>query len=153
MTLRLLARSASLLALTAAATAQSGRTVALTTPATLGGVARITVNHPASASGFYYEALASASTPAVVNLGLSNVIGLVRVDLPTYFMSYNGFYDGGGATSTTALVSIPNNAALLGVVLDVQSADVDNLLNVYLSDNDVQLRIVLSICKDRKSVV
>lgn len=141
-----MSRAACMLAISAAAQAQSGRTVTLTTPATLGGTARITVNHPTTAASNYVELLASSSTPNTINLGLSNVTGLVRIDTAAYFTAFNGFLDGGGATSTPANVLIPNNASLIGVVLDVQSADVDNTLQVFLADNDVQLRIVLSIC-------
>lgn len=136
--------SSSLLATTALA--QSGRTLTLTTPATLGGTAQITLAHPATAGGNYYEALGSAPNPNAINLGLSTVVGLFLIDLPTYFSWSNGFLAPG--TSTPVTLPIPNNIALVGAVLESQSADVDLAgPTIYLSDNDLQLRIVLGICK------
>ncbi len=125
--------------------AQSGRTLTLVTPATLGGTARIAVNHPALAAGNYFEILGSAPNPNALNLAHPNVTGLFLIDLPTYFMWNNGFLAIG--TSTTINVAIPNNITLLGAVLESQSADVEiTEPRIFLSDNDLQLRIVLGLC-------
>lgn len=131
---------------TCAVSAQSGRTLTLAMPATLGGTARIVIDHPASAGGNYYQTLVSAATAAVQDLGLPNLIGLVRIDLRTHYTAHSGFLANGGATSTSSFVPVPNSTALLGLLLDVQSADVSSAMNVYLSDNEVRLRLVTSIC-------
>lgn len=125
--------------------AQSGRTLTLVTPATLGGTAQIAVNHPIGAAANYYEILGSAPNPNMLNLGHPNVTGQFLIDLPTYFMWSRGFL--ANATSTSVSLLIPNNITLLGVALESQSADVALAEpRIYLSENDLQLRIVLGIC-------
>jgi hypothetical protein len=146
MSLRLSVPRFCALALAAAAGAQtSGRTLSLVTPATLGGTAQVAVNHPAAAGGFYYEVLGSAPNANTIDFGTPSIVGLFRLDLPTYFMWFNGFL----ANSTSTVVNLPiaNNISLLGVVLESQSADVDVAApRIFLADNDLQLRIVLGIC-------
>ncbi len=137
--------SGTLLALSAAVSAQSGRTLSLITPATLGGTAQIGIAHPLAAGGNYYEVLGSSPNPNALNLGLPFVVGLFRLDFPTFFQWRNGFL--ANSTSTVVSLSIPTNVTLLGAVLESQSVDVDlTASTINLSDNDLQLRIVLGLC-------
>jgi len=132
--------------LVASAISQSGRTLVLTTPATLGGTAQLTINHPLSAGGNYFEVLGSSPNTNAINFGNPRIIGLFLLDLPTYFSWSNGHLN--NATSTTVSLPIANNIALVGAVLESQEADIDVAAPaIYLSDNDLQLRIVLGICK------
>lgn len=126
--------------------AQTGRTLVVTTPATLGGTAQIDFNHPLTAGGNYFEILGSAPNTNALNLGIPAVAGLFRLDFPTYFSWSNGFL--AAATSTPITLPIANNISLVGAVVESQSADVNPTATmVFLGDNDVQLRIVLGICK------
>ncbi|MEZ5965880.1 MAG: hypothetical protein R3F56_18740 [Planctomycetota bacterium] len=132
--------------LCATALAQTGRTLSLTTPATLGGTAQVTIAHPASAGGNYYEMLGSGPNTNAINIGNPRVFGLFLLDLPTYFSWSNGLL--GTGTSTTVSLPIANNISLVGAVLETQAADLDVAApSINLSDNDLQLRIVLGICK------
>jgi hypothetical protein len=145
MLMRQIVLAGSLLAVGAVAPAQTGRTLTLVTPATLGGTAQIAVGHPLTAGGNYYEVLGSAPQPNTINFGVPYVLGLFRLDLPTYFRWFNGFL--ANATSTTVNLPVPTNIALLGAILESQSADVDLAVPaVVLADNDIQLRIVLGLC-------
>lgn len=120
--------------------------MAITAPPKLGTTLTVTITHPTAASGHYYEALFSYPSPAVVNLGLSFVVGQFRLDLATFQSFVSGFF---GTMGTTALsVPVPNDSSLLGGAFDLQTIDLDLAgPTLYLADNDVEVRPFTGICK------
>ena len=134
------------LALLSTAAAQSGRTMTLSAPAAIGYTSDFVINHPLGAGGNYYVLLWSTPFPGTVNLGLPDVIGLVRVDLSTFVTPFTGFL--ANATSTAISFTVPNNTAFLGFAFDVQSADLDAVNNlVMLADNDLEIVVSGGICE------
>ncbi len=143
MKIRRLIACTAFLALSAGATAQTGRTLNISTAARLGGTLGILMRHPPGAAGNYFEALWSVPTAGAVNVGFGFVQGLLRLDINTFSMLYNGLLSPAG--STLQSFPIPSNVALLDVTFDLQTADTD-WTSVYLADNDVTVRIIAGLC-------
>lgn len=141
---RHLLAATALSALSVGLCAQTGRTLTISTAARLGGTLGILMQHPPAAAGNYYEALWSAPTAGAINVGLPWVQGLFRLDISNFAMLYNGILSPAG--STLQSYPIPSNVALLDVTFDLQTADTDGLIAVYLADNDVTVKIIAGLC-------
>ncbi len=138
--------AASVIVLTSAISAQTGRTMGLTMPPKLGSTMVITVQHPPAAVGHYYEALFSLPTASAIDLGLPLVVGLFRLDLNTFQTFVTGAF---GANGTTIIsIPVPNLINLVGGGFDLQTIDVDLTgPRLYLADNDLEIRPFQGICK------
>ena len=125
-------------ALASVASAQSGRLVAMPVPPVAGGVATFTMSHPVSAAGRFNFFFLSTPSPLALNLPIPGftTVGLVRVDPANILLNVLTVLD---ATGTTQFqLPIPNIPTAAGFAFDVQTADLDFVVNnVAWADNDV----------------
>ena len=136
----------SVLALTAAIAAQSGRTMSLNAPAALGLVAQFGMSHPVAAAGNIYAIMWSApfaGTAPVVVPGFT-VVGDARIDQTNFLAPYSGLLNGSGSVSHS--LAVPNSVGFLGYPFDLQSIDLDpSTYTLYLADNDLAVVITAGL--------
>ncbi len=131
------------LALTAAATAQSGRTLSLGAPVVAGRTAVFELHHPATAAGNVYALLwseAFAQTNVFAVPGFSTV-GTLRVNPATWAVAYLGLCTSSGLV--THAFQVPSDPFFLGYAFDMQSLDID-VANLTLNLSDDELTLVIT---------
>ena len=122
--------------------AQTGRAVSLGQPARIGGSARFDVAYPGAAVGNLGLVAVTGHAPGSIALPVPGFVsfGSVRIAPAQVYVTLLFLPDASGASSTQ--LAIPQDAALTGLLLDVQAVDFDLAANtIHWSDNDLELAI------------
>lgn len=125
-------------ALAAAASAQSGRLMAMPSPPVVGGAALFTMSHPTTAAGRFNFFFVTTPSPLALNLPIPGftTVGLVRIDPANILVNALTVLDTTGTTQFS--LAIPNVPTAAGFSFDVQTADLDFVVNnVAWADNDI----------------
>lgn len=125
-------------ALAVCASAQSGRLMAMPSPPVAGGAALFTMSHPTTAAGRFNFFFVSTPSPLALNLPIPGftTVGLVRVDPANILVNALTVLDTSGSTQFS--LAIPNVPTAVGFSFDVQTADLDFVVNsVAWADNDI----------------
>lgn len=121
----------------------TGRVLQMTAPATLGGQARFELSHPSTATGNLYSFFWCAP-PSVgiypLQLPGFQVFGNLQVDPSRQFSAFQGWLDASGLM--THQLTIPATPMLVGVAMDLQTADLDLPgSSVWLADHKLSFTI------------
>ena len=113
------------LALAAAAAAQTGRTMNLLAPAFLGQTASFEMTHPTGAAGNIYAFLYSLPFPGSTPISVPGftVNGSALVDPINFVAAWTGVLTPSGSVVNT--FAIPSHPSFLGYPFDLQSLDLE----------------------------
>lgn len=120
------------------AAAQSGRLLAMPSPPVAGGSATFTMSHPTTAAGRFNFFFVTTPSPLALNLPIPGftTVGLVRIDPANILLNALTILDTSGTTQFS--LAIPNVPSAVGFSFDVQTADLDFVVNsVAWADNDI----------------
>lgn len=134
------------LALAAAAAAQTGRTMNLLAPAFLGQTASFEMTHPTGAAGniyaFLYSLPFAGSTPITVP-GFT-VNGSALVDPINFVAAWTGVLSPSGSIVNN--FAIPSHPSFLGYPFDLQSLDLEfSTSSLYFADNELNVVVTAGL--------
>lgn len=134
------------LAIAAAAAAQTGRTMNLLAPAFLGQTASFQMTHPTGAAGNIYAFLYSLPFPGTTPITVPGftVNGDARVDPVNFVAAWTGVLTASGSVINN--FAIPSHPSFLGYPFDLQSLDLDFSTNsLYFADNELNIVVTAGI--------